>query len=134
MYTKGGGAIDRSHGSITHLLWVATLFLERSMWKVTEKKEKHSRDIIGPIQYKQNVLFYYKCPLLYVNAYITIVKTWKSANLIFSKLNKYRDLCTCDLAVSNCHMCDNRSPKNPVIENNACNNRITLMDCAVNIY
>ena len=62
------------------------------------------------------------------------MKTWISANLIFRKLNKYRDLCTCDLALRNCYTCDNRSPKNPVIENKACDNRITLMDCAVNIY
>ena len=34
----------------------------------------------------------------------------------------------CGLALSNCHMCDNRTPKTLVIENKACNNRPSKWD------
>ena len=32
------------------------------------------------------------------------------------------NFCTYDLALSNCHTCDNRMPKRPVIENKLCDN------------
>ena len=36
----------------------------------------------------------------------------------------------CDLALSNCRTCDDHTPKKPVIENKACNNRTAKLSTA----
>lgn len=52
-----------------------------------------------------------------------VYRDWENLEiniLIFHKLKKYRDLCTCDLALSNCLACDNLTSKRPIIKKKAC--------------
>ena len=58
--------------------------------------------------------------------YMMLGKPWKSINLIFHQRKKYRETS----ALSNCHECDNRTPKRPVIENKTCNNRTPKLNMA----
>lgn len=41
-------------------------------------------------------------------------------NLMLAKIAKVEKFCTCDLSLSNCHTCDNRTPKRRDIESKVC--------------
>lgn len=101
------------------LVMGSNFFKERSRkLKLTEKRKKCSRDSSDPIKQIST-----KCPLLLVSYYVYIIigKTWKSRNLIFHQTKEIKiSFFMCNLAFSNCQVCDNCISKRPVLEEKVC--------------
>ena len=96
------------------------------MLKLTAKSKRRSRDAKGVVKYQQNVPFYSFDSTLY--------EDWENMkiNEFFISLTTEirKNFCRCDLALTSCCACNNRTPKSLVIENKACDNHMPKQNIA----